>query len=208
MSSGTAISATHEVAGVVIAGGRSLRFGGEKAAALLAGRPLLMWACERLRRSCAQVAVNARPGSEAERLAAEAQLPVLHDLPGDAAGPLAGVHVGLKWARQRGARAIAVSPCDAPLLPEDLFTRLIAAAGSGAAMAQTDDGRQPLCAVWPVRALAQLTQALANGAHPPTWQVLESLNTAHVHFASAADFVNINTRADLESLAARFHPLR
>lgn len=208
MSSGTAISATHEVAGIVIAGGRSVRFGGEKAAALLAGRPLLMWACERLQRCCAAVAVNARPGSEAERLAAEAQLPVLHDLPGDAAGPLAGVRVGLEWARQRGARAIAVSPCDAPLLPEDLFTRLIAAAGSGAAMAQTDDGRQPLCAVWPVGALAQVTQALANGAHPPTWQVLESLNSAQVRFANAADFVNINTRADLEGLAARFHPLR
>jgi molybdenum cofactor guanylyltransferase len=206
MSLSTPTPATHEVAGVVIAGGRSVRFGGEKAAALLAGRPLLMWACERLRRSCPQVAVNARAGTEAERLAAEAQLPVLHDLPGDAAGPLAGVHVGLEWARQRGARAIAVSPCDAPLLPEDLFTRLIAAAGSGAAMAQTSDGRQPLCAVWPVSALPQVKQALANGAHPPTWQLLESLQAAQVRFADAADFANINTRADLESLAGRFRP--
>ena len=53
-------------------------------------------------------------------------------------------------------RALAVSPCDAPLLPEDLFTRLSTAAGSGAAMAETADGVQPLCAVWPVSALADL----------------------------------------------------
>ena len=206
MGSSTPISATKDVAGVVIAGGRSVRFGGEKAAALLAGRPLLLWACERLRRSCQQVAVNARAGSAAERIAAQAQLPVLHDLPGDAAGPLAGVHVGLGWARQCGARAIAVSPCDAPLLPEDLFARLMRAAGSGAAMAETADGRQPLCAVWPVSALPTVTQALANGAHPPTWQVLERAGAVHVRFEDAADFANINTRADLESLARRFRP--
>jgi molybdenum cofactor guanylyltransferase len=206
MSSSTPISASNDVAGVVIAGGRSVRFGGEKAAALLAGRPLLLWACERLQRSCQGIAVNAREGTEAAQLAAQAHFPVLHDLAGDAAGPLAGVHVGLEWARQRGARAIVVSPCDAPLLPEDLFARLIKAAGSGAAMAETADGRQPLCAVWPVSALPTVSEALANGAHPPTWQVLESVKAVHVRFEKAADFANINTRADLDSLAARFRP--
>lgn len=206
MSSQPSPLAVNGVGGVVIGGGRSVRFGGEKAVALLGGRPLLLWACERLRRSCDLVAVNARAGTEAEQLAVQSQLPVLHDLPGDAAGPLAGVHVGLIWAQQQGARAIAVSPCDAPLLPGDLFPRLIDAAQSGAAMAETADGRQPLCAVWPVSALAVVKQALAHGAHPPTWQVLESLGCAHVRFASAADFANINTRADLESLAGGFRP--
>ncbi|HEY0340458.1 MAG TPA: NTP transferase domain-containing protein, partial [Steroidobacteraceae bacterium] len=47
------------VVGVVVAGGRSVRFGGEKAAAMLAGKPLLTWAAIRLARSCAAVAVNA-----------------------------------------------------------------------------------------------------------------------------------------------------
>ena len=124
-------------AGVVLAGGRSVRFGGEKAAALLAGKPLLLWAAQRLQRSCALVAINARPGSEAEGIAGAAGLPVLHDLAGDAAGPLAGVRVGLAWAKGRGARLLAVSPCDAPLLPDDLFARLLAAAGGAAAMAET-----------------------------------------------------------------------
>src|SRR6185437_13867650 len=139
-----------DVLGVVIAGGRSVRFGGEKAVALLAGRPLLMWAVQRLQRSCAVVAVNARPGTEAEALARAENMPVLHDVAGDAAGPLSGVKVGLLWARELGARAIAVSPCDVPLLPDDLFARLIESAGSGgASMAETPEGHQPLCAVWP-----------------------------------------------------------
>jgi molybdopterin-guanine dinucleotide biosynthesis protein A len=200
----TASWPTGPVAGVIIAGGRSVRFGGEKAVAMLGDRPLLLWAAERLQRSCSSVAVNARPSTEAESVAERAGLAVLHDDPGDATGPLAGVKVGLRWAQALGARAIAVSPCDVPLLPSDLFARLIEAAGAGAAMAVTPEGRQPLCAVWPVSALQTVTDALAHGAHPPTWQLLERLGAAHVTFEDSAAFANVNTRADLEAVAQRY----
>ena len=191
------------ILGVVIAGGRSVRFGGEKATAELAGRPLLMWAVRRLQRSCARVAVNTRPETQAEALARAEGLAVLHDVPGDAAGPLAGVKVGLAWAKGLGARAMAVSPCDAPMLPDDLFTRLIDAAGGGAAMAETSEGRQPLCAIWPVSALVAVTEALAGGAHPATWRVLESIGAKLVRFPDADAFANLNTREDLAAIAAR-----
>lgn len=191
------------VAGVVIAGGRSVRFDGEKAVADLAGKPLLLWAVRRLQAVCTAVAVNTRVGTQTEALARTEGLPVLHDAPGDAAGPLAGVKVGLEWAQGLGARSLAVSPCDAPLLPDDLFTRLIAAAGEGAAMAETSDGRQPLCALWPVSALPVVAAALAGGAHPPTWRVLESIGAMHVRFPDAAAFANLNTRADLAAIAER-----
>lgn len=196
-------SLSGSVVGVVIAGGRSVRFGGEKAVAVLGGRPLLLWAARRLQRSCAAVAVNARPDTEAEALARAEGLTVLHDAPGDPMGPLSGVKAGLIWAQSIGARAIAVSPCDVPLLPDDLFTRLINAAGSGAAIAQTADGRQPLCAVWPANALAKITTALAGGAHPPTWLMLESIGATAVHFQTPEAFANINTRADLAAIAGR-----
>jgi molybdopterin-guanine dinucleotide biosynthesis protein A len=192
------------VLGVVIAGGRSVRFGGEKAVADLAGRPLLLWAADRLHKSCAAVAVNARPGTQAETLARAEGLAVLHDAPGDAAGPLAGVKVGLAWAKGLGARALAVSPCDAPLLPDDLFARLIAAAGNGPAMAETSDGPQPLCAVWPVTALDAVTRALAGGAHPATWRMLESIGAVRVRFADRAAFANLNTQADLAAIATHY----
>jgi molybdenum cofactor guanylyltransferase len=191
------------VVGVVLAAGRSRRFGAEKAVAELLGKPLLVWVAERLRRSCARIAVNARPGSDTERLARARSFWVLHDAPGDAQGALAGVRAGLAWADQLGARALAISPCDAPLLPDDLFERLIRAAGVGAAVAETVDGRQPLCSVWPVTALPAVTEALAGGAHPPTWRVLDGLGAARVAFGDAAAFVNVNTRADLAEIATR-----
>lgn len=181
-----------------------MRFGGEKAIAVLAGKPLLLWAAQRLEGSCAEVAVNTRPGTEAEALAKASGYTVLHDAPGDPDGPLAGVKAGLRWAQSKRARSLAVSPCDAPLLPPDLFERLLAAAGERAAMAETSEGRQPLCAVWPVTALEVVERALDGGDHPPTWRLLEEVGVIRVRFDQAGSFANLNTRADLEALAPRF----
>jgi len=192
---------TGSIVGLVLAGGRSVRFGGEKAVALLEGRPLLEWAAERLRSICASVAINVRIGTEAEAVAKTLGFPVLYDEAGDATGPLAGVKVGLIWAEAQGARALAVSPCDAPLLPNDLYSRLVERADGGAAMAETSDGRQPLCAVWPVTALPAVRDSLADGAHPPTWQMLERLGAQKVLFDRADAFANINTREDLAAVA-------
>lgn len=191
------------VVGLVLAGGRSVRFGGEKAVALLDGGPLLEWAAQRLRSVCARVAINVRAGSEAEAVARAKGLPTLHDEAGDALGPLAGVKVGLIWAQAQGAGLLAVSPCDAPLLPDDLYVRLLEQAQGGAAMAETRDGRQPLCAIWPVTSLPDVQGALRDGAHPPTWQMLERIGARKVMFDAAEAFANVNTREDLAAVQAQ-----
>jgi molybdenum cofactor guanylyltransferase len=191
------------IVGIVLAGGRSVRFGGEKAAAELAGVPLLIWAARRLQRTCSAVAANVRPGTQAEAVARADGLPLLYDVPGDALGPLAGVKVGLVWARDLGASALAVSPCDVPLLPDDLYVRLAEAAGGGPAMAETAAGDQPLCALWPISALSKVAAALEGGAHPPTWRLLQTLGATRVRFEDEAAFANVNTQADLAAIAAR-----
>jgi molybdopterin-guanine dinucleotide biosynthesis protein A len=196
------MQAKNSLVEMVIAGGRSLRFGGEKAAALFAGRPLLLWAAARLARACSQVAVNARPGTQTAALAQTEGLQLLHDAPGDPDGPLSGVKAGLAWAKGLGAQALAVSPCDVPLLPDDLYLQLIASGGDGAVMAETGEGRQPLCSIWPVSALEVVSAALANGVHPPTWRMLEQIGAVKVRFDPPEDFANLNTREDLQRFEA------
>jgi molybdopterin-guanine dinucleotide biosynthesis protein A len=191
------------VVGLVLAGGRSVRFGGEKAVAHFDGRPLLAWAADRLRTVCRTVAINVRPGTEAESVTKALGLPALYDEAGDALGPLAGVKVGLIWAEEQGARTLAVSPCDAPILPDDLYVRLLEQTQGGAAMAETSDGRQPLCALWPVTALPAVREALADGAHPPTWQMLERIGAHKVWFDPPEAFANINTRDELATAEAQ-----
>jgi molybdopterin-guanine dinucleotide biosynthesis protein A len=181
------------VAGLVLAGGLSSRFGSEKAVADHEGRPMMAWPVELLRNSCAEVAVSVRPGGGAEALAAEWGLDRLVDASGDPDGPLSGVKAGLLWAVRGGHALLAVAPCDTPALPADMVGRLVAALGeAGAAYAVTEQGPQPLCSVWRVTSLPAVTDWLTGERHPPVKRLLASLGAPAVAFEDAAAFRNFN----------------
>jgi molybdopterin-guanine dinucleotide biosynthesis protein A len=93
---------------------------------------------------------------------------------------------------------LAVSPCDALLLPHDLSSVSSREGGGQAAMAETAEGLQPLCSIWPVSALP----AVADGAHPATWHLVESISARRLHFAPTENLANVNTRANFQTLAA------
>lgn len=194
------------VAGLVLAGGASQRFGSEKAAALLWGRPLLAWACDALAPHCRDLAVNAPRGSRAEALARNAEIAVLRDDPAHASGPLAGIAAGLAWARRNGATALLTLPCDTPLVAATDIGRLVAAAArSAAAYAVSDDGPQPLAALWPVG--ADLDTVLRSGVHPPVAACLADLGAEAVWFP-ADRLRNLNRPDDLAEVERGVTPLR
>lgn len=191
------------IAGLVLAGGRSSRFGTDKSMAVLQGRPMIAWSHGVLS-DCAAVAVSARPGTAAAAYAMGHGLPVLHDAVGDGAGPLSGIRAGLLWARDAGFAAMAVVPCDMPLLPPDLVARLEAGRGDApACYAVTPDWPQPLCAIWHVDALAVLTAALGQDRHPTVRAVLGAVGAATVAFSDRQAFCNFNTRAEFEAALGR-----
>ncbi len=181
--------------GLVLAGGRSSRFGQEKAAVEVAGRPMIAWVLDVLRPACVDVAISARSGTFAARFAEQMACPALADQASDAQGPLAGVRAGLVWAQANGADLLASAPCDTPFLPADLVASLSRGwrPGDGARVAVSPRGLEPLCALWPLAALELIDDALAGGRHPPIRKVLGQLGAVEVRFPDAYAFANINT---------------
>lgn len=181
----------------MLAGGASRRFGAEKAAATLHGRPLLAIAAGKLQ-ACAAVAISARRASAAAQFARQNGYPVLHDDFHHPSGPLAGVHTGLAWAEAQGFSLLAVLPVDAPLIPDDTATRLAEALREAKAVfASTADGDHPLCALWRVSLLAPLGATLAQLRHPPVHAFLEEHGAQRVRFDDAFAFINVNTADEL-----------
>lgn len=185
------------IAGLVLAGGQSRRFGSEKAVVRLDDRTLLDWAIEALRGDCDALAISAPTGSGAAVIARDLGLRALADDPAHPDGPLAGVAAGLRWASSLGAAHLATLPCDMPRAPRDLVTRLHAAGGEAfAAYVETADGAHPLCALWSIDLLASLESELARG-HPPVRAFLGDVGAVAVPFAEAAAFLNVNSPGDL-----------
>jgi molybdopterin-guanine dinucleotide biosynthesis protein A len=200
MADGAAQENTAHTGGLLLAGGRSHRFGAEKAVARF-GQTLMMDAVAERFEGFPFFAVSAKPGSAAAQRATLMHADVVYDDPALPSGPLAGVFAGLAWAQANALEFLATAPCDAPLLPRDLFERLLDAIGAApAAYAKTASGEHPLCAIWRVRLKAPLEQALTSGNHPSVRSFLSTQGARGVRFEDAHAFANANTKDMLVAL--------
>lgn len=197
------VNALTSVVGVLLAGGRSSRFGADKALALYRGESLLYWAAARFS-PCAAVIVCVRGDSPAADHARALGLGVVEDYPASPSGPLSGIRAGLEWARAHGFGTIAVAPCDAPATPRGVYERLAAEQGPApAAFAVTAAGEHPLCAIWRTDLCAALAEAMAGAAHPSVRGFLRTHGARAVAFEEAWLFANANTPGELARLEAQ-----
>ncbi len=131
------------VVGAVLCGGRSARFGTDKALAPAGDRLVGEWVVTALRQAGADP-VMAVGGTAGPTL----NIPTVPDLrPGD--GPLAGLATALLWAK---TGSVVVVPCDMPLLRPGDVAPLVSAARQrpDAAVVATVDGKPMISlAVWP-----------------------------------------------------------
>lgn len=196
------MSDTLKIAGLILAGGQSQRFGAEKAMALFRGRPMIEIAAN-LFAGCDGIAVSAPAPSAAAAFARDRAYTLIEDDPRFPPGPLAGICAGLDWAAAQGFTHLATTPCDTPLLPADLYARLHAALGQASAVfAATAEGDHALCALWRVALLTPLRATLAAGDHPAIRSFLLSNNAKRAMFSEPDVFANANTSEELARLAA------
>ncbi|KKW93362.1 molybdenum cofactor guanylyltransferase [Sphingobium chungbukense] len=165
--------------GAVLAGGRSSRFGSDKAQAMLAGRTLLDHAVASIAPHVESVVICGREGGLADR-------------PAPDMGPLGGLNAALHHAAARGYDAVLTTGCDVPVYPEGLAGALI---GDGAAVLKG----QQLAGFWPVSLAAELDAHLAEENNRSIYGWLERIGARIVE---RPEFVlpNINRPEDLERL--------
>jgi len=182
-----------QVSGIVLAGGQGRRMGSvDKGLQLLHGKPMVQWVLERFAPQVDEIIVNAN--QNVQRYAAFGHRVVSDEVSGFA-GPLAGLHAGLKAAMHP---LVATVPCDSPFLPDDLVKRLRAALGDNElAVAKTGSQPHPVFALVRTNVLENLAAFLAGGGRKiDAWYA--SLQVVEVSFDDEADaFRNINTVEEL-----------
>ena len=187
-----------EITGLVLAGGQGRRMGGvDKGLTLLRGRPMTAWVLERLAPQVGELLINANQNLERYK---GFGYPVVSDEIEGFAGPLAGLHAGMKTAH--GSFVLMV-PCDSPFLPTDLAQRLFDALDADLAdLAVAKTGAQP----HPVFALARTSlrprlAAFLEGGGRTVLAWYDSLKVIEVAFDDQEQaFTNINTTDELKAI--------
>jgi molybdopterin-guanine dinucleotide biosynthesis protein A len=164
--------------GAILAGGEARRFGSDKALAHWRGRPLIEHVVAGLLPQVEAVIVCGRT---------HAGLVSVPDRPEPGLGPLGGIAAALHYAAGEGFDAVLTVPCDGPVLPGDLASRL----GNAGYLAGT-----PIVGIWPARLAARLDVQLAAGGDRSVrrWAL-----TAGVP-AVEGELVNVNRPEDLAAL--------
>jgi molybdenum cofactor guanylyltransferase len=200
------VIAQADITGVVLAGGRGSRMGGaDKGLQNFNGMPLALHTLMRLAPQVGHAMINAN-----RNLAAYESfgVPVWPDVLADYAGPLAGFLTALERCETPW---LATVPCDTPLFPPDLVSRLAAAAQQqeaeiAMAAAREEDGQvrtQPVFCMLRVELLESLVRFTHGGGRKiDAWTAQHK--TAVVTFDQAGDdpraFFNANTLAELHQL--------
>jgi molybdenum cofactor guanylyltransferase len=154
------------IVGVLLAGGRSSRMGGgDKCLLPLAGRPILAHIIDRLSPQVSDLIINAN--GDLARFSAFG-LPVIADRLGGHAGPLAGVHAGIAWARANRPESqfVITAATDTPFLPTDLVSRFCSAIQDGdprLLVARSAVGVHQVFGLWPVSLASALEDSLEVG---------------------------------------------
>jgi molybdopterin-guanine dinucleotide biosynthesis protein A len=181
------------ISGIILAGGLGRRMGGvDKGLQVLRGKPMVQHVIERLAPQVAEIVINAN--QNAATYAKFGHRVVADDIAGYA-GPLAGLHAGMKASQHP---LVVTVPCDSPFLPADLVSRLKNKIGAAdLAVAKTGDQPHPVFSLMRTDLLSNLEAFLVKGGRKiDAWY--GALRFVEVQFDDEADaFRNINTLEEL-----------
>ena len=190
------MNAQSQITGVVLAGGKASRMGGQdKGLMLLNGKPLWQHVADCLCSQVNDVVISANRNLDIYR---QSGLTVIADTLSGYPGPLAGL---LSVMQQRTAEWFLFCPCDTPFIPNNLVERLVAGRHDAPVVWVHDGDRDHPAVALAHRSLApQIVDYLASGER----RVMVFMRQVGGHSVDFSDmkaaFRNMNTPEDLQMM--------
>ena len=181
------------VTGVILAGGKASRMGGQdKGLLVLKGKPLWEYVAHAMAPQVGHIVISANRNLESYRASG---LPVYQDQLVDFPGPLAGM---LSVMQQCESEWCLFSPCDTPYIPDNLLERLRAECKSTNPVWVHDGERDHPTIALVNRINAPQLQDYLNRGERRVMVFMREVGGHSVDFSDTKEsFVNVNTPEDL-----------
>jgi len=190
--------ATGNITGIILAGGRARRMGGQdKGLIHLARKPMIEYVLNAIEPQVDAIIINANRN---QKVYGKYGYPVVADQIGGYCGPLAGMASGLQAAK---TPFIVTAPCDTPLIPDDLVHKLYSILQDEDAeicTAHANGRLQPVFTLMKSELLSSMLDFLNSGERKiDKW--FEKHRLAIADFSEQAEtFININSAAELAAI--------
>jgi molybdopterin-guanine dinucleotide biosynthesis protein A len=187
-----------DITGVILAGGRSRRMGGQdKGLLCIDGRPLVVQVIDAVRPQVGSLLINANRNLDRYRALG---YPLVTDLLEGYLGPLAGMASAMQATVTPYCLFV---PCDSPLVPSDLCARLyhdLEAAGADVSVAHDGHRMHPVLALLRRALLPDLLDYLGKGRRKTGAWYREHRLVLSDFSDRPEGFLNINRAEDLAAL--------
>ncbi len=187
----------NNILGVVLAGGKSKRFGEDKSKAKLNGKILLEHTLEKIKSKFKTIVIVSNNTIVKDYI-------TIKDCLKGQLGPLVGVLSAMKWIKKNNYSYnwIATFPCDTPFFNISLINKFIEASTAEDSLlyfAKTEKKRHNIFGLWSLKLIEILENDIIKNNHRKVekWANKIGVKTINISYKEIDPFFNINTKEDL-----------
>ena len=190
----------NNILGVVLAGGKSQRFGQDKSQVKLQNKLLIDYILEEIIDEFREILIIAN--EQIEYMQSQ-NISVIKDFK-SGVGPLGGVLTAMKWIKENNKhyKWISTFPSDTPFFTKKelkYFYKKIEINESKLFFIKSKDTRHNIFGLWSVSLIEKLEADIMKGERKvEIWANSIGVKTVNIDYKKPDPFFNINTKADLE----------
>ena len=195
-----------KILGVVLAGGKSQRFGEDKSQVKLADKLLINYILSEIIDEFNELLIISNNSIEFQK---SEKISVINDFKKDL-GPLGGVLSAMKWVKDnnKAYQWISTFPTDTPFFKNSIlknFFKKIHPEDGKLFFIKSNNTRHNIFGLWSVDLISKLEKDLEKGERKvESWANSVGVNTINMQFEKNDPFFNINTKEDLEKAKENF----
>tara|TARA_B100001167_G_C16658846_1_gene252244 strand:- start:57 stop:659 length:603 start_codon:yes stop_codon:yes gene_type:complete len=185
---------------VILAGGKSRRFGADKAVAKLGDKSLIDYTINKLEPKFAEILVITNNPMQVSKN----NIFFIKDTMAGQLGPLVGILSAMEWVKNndKNYEWIISFPCDTPFFEEEIIDKVINSQKSSdkkLLFLKSGNKRHNIFGLWSIELMEQLRNDINQGARKvEDWANKIGTEIVEINSESDKSFLNINTKLDLE----------